>query len=224
MSDHESDSDCTIEPEEVVEEEVVEPEPPKKTKSKAKPRAKPVKKIKPSKREYEEGDDEASPEEEAPKKRRGRPALSKEEKLAKQVIKTEKVIYMIPDEKKGGYKKCKPELGVRAIKKMELQAEKEKAEVALGKALVQTKKGAIDKRSSTKRTPAQIAATAKLVEANRLRREAAGKLKEAEKKEKVVNKKIEQKEIVKAAVREVVSEPYYEPKPIAPDPYGGLQF
>ena len=80
--------------------------------------------------------------EEAPKKRRGRPALSKEEKLAKQVIKTEKVIYMIPDEKKGGYKKCKPELGVRAIKKMELQAEKEKAEVALGKALVQTKKGA----------------------------------------------------------------------------------
>ena len=62
MSDHESDSDCTIEPEEVVvEEKVVEPEPQKKTKSKAKP----VKKIKPDKQEYD-GEDGASPEEEAP--------------------------------------------------------------------------------------------------------------------------------------------------------------
>lgn len=227
MSDHESDSDCTIEPEEVVvEENVVEPEPPKKTK--AKPRAKPVKKIKPDKQEYD-GEDEASPEEETPKKKpRGRPKKPEIEKAAKQVVVKEKVIYMVPNEKKeGSFKKIKnPTLGVRAMKKLELEAEKEKKELELGKALVVTKKGKIDKRSTT-RTPAQIAATARLVEANKLRREAAGKLKAAEKKEEAVNKKIEQKEIVKESLREVISEPepYYKPKePIAPDPYGGLQF
>ena len=186
---------------------------PKKTKSKTKS------KPKPDKREYEEGDDDAA--EELPKKRRGRPALSKEEKLAKQVITKEKIIYMIPDEKKGGFKKVKPELGVRDLKKLELQAEKEKKEVELGRHLLSRKNGKIDKRSSTKRTPAQIEATKRMLEANKAKREAAGKMKEAN----AIVKKAEKKEEMKSAIREVVSEPYYTPKDVTPpDPYANMKF
>jgi hypothetical protein len=186
MSDHESDSDETIEPEsepEPEQEQIEEPEPTKKP--------------------------------------RGRPRQSDAEKAAKKVIVKEKTIYMVPDEKKeGAFKKVKnPELGVREMKKLELQAAKERKEAELGKALLSRKNGKIDKRSSTARTPAQIAATQRMLEANKMKRAAAGKLKEVEKRERV----IEKKEVMKEAIREVVSEPFYEPKP-PPTPYDNLKF
>ena len=137
------------------------------------------------------------------KKQRGRPKKPIEEKLAKQIITKEKIIYMVQNDK-GDYEKIKkPKFTARELKKMELEKEKEKKEIELGKKLIQKKNGKIDKRSigGNTRTPAQIEATKRLVEANKKRRA-----------EKDDYKKKEVKSIVKESVREVVSEPFYVPK------------
>jgi len=136
------------------------------------------------------------------------PTRKKAEPKQKTIIK-EKVIYMIPD-KAGGYKKVKnPELTKRDLVRIEREKEIEEKEKELGKRLLAKKNGKLDKRSvgGKTRSPAQIAATKKLLEANKIRREANKKIKDHEKKETT-------KKLVKESVREVVSEPFYEPKHI----------
>lgn len=216
MSDNESSSsDETIEPVSptkvnVLEEEYdyVVNEKPKKTK-------KTKDKIKLSKEEKNEIDDYNSSygvEPQYKKKPRGRPKKPVEEKLAKQVITKEKIIYMVQNDK-GEFEKAKnPKITARELKKIELQKEKERKEIELGKTLQTRKNGKIDNRSAKVRTPAQIEATKKMLEANKKRRE-----------EKNTYKKAEDKQIIKDSVREVVNEPFYEPpKPL--NPYKNLIF
>ena len=146
------------------------------------------------------------------KKPKGRPKKPIEEKLAKQVITKEKIIYMVQNEK-GEYEKAKnPKLTARELKKMELEKEKERKEIELGKKLQTRKNGKIDNRSAKQRTPAQIEATKKLVEANKKRREEKNKFQKEEKKQ-----------IIKESVREVVNEPFYQP-PKPPNPYDNMKF
>ena len=146
------------------------------------------------------------------KKPKGRPKKPLEEKLAKQVITKEKIIYMVQNEK-GEYEKAKnPKLTARELKKMELEKEKERKEIELGKKLQTRKNGKIDNRSAKQRTPAQIEATKKLVEANKKRKEEKNKFQKEEKKQ-----------IIKESVREVVNEPFYQP-PKPPNPYDNLKF
>jgi|TARA_R110001592_G_scaffold95449_4_gene275000 hypothetical protein len=142
---------------------------------------------------------------EVKKKPKGRPPKSIEEKLAKQVIVKEKIIYMVQNEK-GDYEKAKnPKITVKELKKIELNKHKEQKEIELGKTLQTRKNGKIDNRSAKVRTPAQIEATRKLVESNKKRREE--KTEHKEKQDKTILK-----ETVKDSVREVVNEPFYEPK------------
>tara|TARA_R100001463_G_scaffold51255_2_gene101838 strand:+ start:3802 stop:4395 length:594 start_codon:yes stop_codon:yes gene_type:complete len=185
MSDTESDESLDLENESkvVIEDEEEDDEEEVKYKIKAKKKSKPIP---------------------IPKKK-GRPAKPLEEKLAKQVITKEKVIYMVQNEN-GEYEKMKkPKFTARELKKMELEKEKEKKELELGKKLIQRKNGKIDKRSigGKTRTLAQIEATRRLVEANKKRR--------AEKQD---HKNKEVKNMIKDSVKEVVSEPavFYEPK------------
>ena len=114
---------------------------------------------------------------------------------------------------KGEFEKAKnPKITARELKKIELQKEKERKEIELGKTLQTRKNGKIDNRSAKVRTPAQIEATKKMLEANKKRRE-----------EKNTYKKAEDKQIIKDSVREVVNEPFYEPpKPL--NPYKNLIF
>tara|TARA_B110000259_G_C13991535_1_gene392706 strand:- start:472 stop:1068 length:597 start_codon:yes stop_codon:yes gene_type:complete len=142
---------------------------------------------------------------EVKKKPKGRPPKSLEEKLAKQVIVKEKIIYMVQNDK-GDYEKAKnPKITVKELKKIELNKHKEQKEIELGKTLQTRKNGKIDNRSAKVRTPAQIEATRKLVESNKKRREE--KTEHKEKQDKTILK-----ETVKDSVREVVNEPFYEPK------------
>ena len=209
IDDNGSDSDETIEPEDdnmVVEEIAVEP-------VKEEIAVEPVK---------EEIAVEPVKEEVKPKsKKMGRPPKSLEEKLAKRVVVKEKIIYMIQDENGQFQRLNKSKITNKDVKQFDLKKEKEKQELELGKLLITRKNGKVDKRSSqTKRTPAQIEATRKLVELNKKKRED----KKAEKK---IEKKIETKEIVKESVREVVSEPFYKPQPAQAkpaNPYEGLRF
>jgi hypothetical protein len=100
----ESDSDATIEPEEEVIKEVIKEAEP----------VEPVKKV-------------------VKKKQVGRPAKPLEEKLAKQVVVKEKIIYMVQNDK-GEFEKAKnPKMTARDLKKIELQKEKEAKEIELGK-------------------------------------------------------------------------------------------
>lgn len=196
MSDSESDS--SIEPIEEEKENIKIPSTKKKERK--------IKKI------IYETDDEVEEvvEEKVVKKA---PTRKKTEPKQKTIIK-EKVVYMIPT-KDGGYKKVKnPELTKRDLVRIEREKELEEKEKELGKRLLAKKNGKLDKRSvgGKTRSPAQIAATKKLLEANRIRREANKKIKDHEKKEST-------KKLVKESVREVVSEPFYEPKHIKePEP------
>ena len=123
---------------------------------------------------------------------------------------------MVQNEK-GDYEKVKnTKMTARDLKKIDLQKEKEKKELELGKKLLTKKNGKLDVRSSMKRTPAQIEATRKMVEANKLRRAEKSKATKKENKEIV-------KESVKESVKEVLAEPFYEPaKPV--DPYANMIF
>lgn len=143
-------------------------------------------------------------------KPRGRPKKPLEERLAKQVVIKEKIIYMLQNDK-GEFEKAKnPKITMKELKKIELNKQKELKEVELGKTLQTRKNGKIDNRSAKVRTPAQIEATRRLVEANKKR-----------KADKDIYKKSQSKEIIKESVREVVNEPFYEPpKPQPPvNPY-----
>ncbi len=150
------------------------------------------------------------------KKKQGRPSKPLAEKLAKQVVVKEKIIYMVQNDK-GEFEKAKnPKMTARDLKKIELQKEKEAKEIELGKKLLAKKNGKIDNRSVKQRTPAQIEATKRMVEANKKRREEKKNQKQQD------NKKIV-KESVKESVKEVLQEPFYEPpKPV--DPYANMIF
>ena len=148
----------------------------------------------------------------------GRPEKSLEEKLAKKTIIKEKVIYMIPDEN-GGFKEQKnKQLTARDLKRIEDKKKVEEMEKELGKKLIQKKNGKVDKRSigGRTRTPAQIEATKKMLEANKNRRAAEKELKD-------VKKTTKNKEIVKEALEEVIYKPSKKPEP-KPSPYDNLKF
>ena len=149
----------------------------------------------------------------------GRPEKSLEEKLAKKTIIKEKVIYMIPDEN-GGFKEQKnKQLTARDLKRIEDKKKVEEMEKELGKKLIQKKNGKVDKRSigGRTRTPAQIEATKKMLEANKKRRAAERELKD-------VKKTTKNKEIVKEALEEVIYKPSKKPEPKPPSPYDNLKF
>jgi ParB-like chromosome segregation protein Spo0J len=165
------------------------------------------------------------------KKKMGRPRLTEQEKLAKRVIVKEKVIYMVQNAD-GDFEKVKrPILSKTELKKAEREKARVDQEVELGKKLAARKNGVVDKRSANKRTAAQIAATQRMVSANKARKAA----RDAEKEAKT-------KKIVKESLKEVVSEPveptpppekpFYEPKPTAApaappvkdDPYKNMIF
>jgi len=193
-----NDSDETIEPtDDVIEEKVEEVEKPVEVKE---DKPAPVKKV---------------------KKKMGRPPKPLEEKLAKQVVVKEKIIYMVQNTD-GSFEKVKnPKLTVTDVKKANLKKKKEMKEIELGKVLQTRKNGKVDKRSENKRTPAQIAATERMIAANKKKREAKNQQKKKETKEIV-------KETVKESVREVVQEPFYKPKEVVTpkpvDPYENLIF
>ena len=152
------------------------------------------------------------------KKPKGRPPKPLEEKLAKQTIVKEKIIYMIPNEN-GGYDKVKnKQLTARDIKKIEEEKKITEMEKELGKKLLRKSNGKLDKRSigEKTRTPAQIEATKKMLAANEKRRAAQRELKDLKKENKT-------KEIVKQSLEEVIYKP--SPKPdIKPDPYANIRF
>jgi hypothetical protein len=199
-SDDDNDSDDTIEPQETVVEEI---------------------KLKNNKKiiENEAQDEELlSP----VKKKKGRPAKTEqeklEEKLSKKTIIKEKIVYMIPDES-GGYKQVKnKQLTARDLKKIEERKKAEQMELELGKKLLRTKSGKVDKRSigARTRTEAQIEATKKMLEANKKRRQAQKELKDLKKENKT-------KEIVKQSLEEVIYKPSKKPEP-KPSPYDNLKF
>ena len=151
-------------------------------------------------------------------KKKGRPPKPIEEKLAKKTIIKEKLIYMIPDDN-GGYKEVKnKQLTARDMKKIEEKKKADQMEIELGKKLLRTKTGKVDKRSigEKTRTPAQIAATKAMLEANVKRRAAQKELKELKKETKT-------KAVVKEALNEVIYKP--SPKPeIKVNPYDSIRF
>ena len=164
------------------------------------------------------------------KKKMGRPRLTEQEKMAKRVVVKEKIIYMVQNAD-GDFEKVKrPILSKTELKKAEREKARVDQEVELGKKLAARKNGVVDKRSANKRTAAQIAATQRMVSANKARKAA----RDAEKEAKT-------KKIVKESLKEVVSEPvepppppekpFYEPKPTAApaapvkeDPYKNMVF
>ena len=199
-SDDDNDSDDTIEPQETVIEEI---------------------KLKNNKKIIQ---DEVQDEEllSPVKKKKGRPAKTEheklEEKLSKKTIIKEKIVYMIPDES-GGYKQVKnKQLTARDLKKIEERKKAEQMELELGKKLLRTKNGKVDKRSigEKTRTPAQIAATKAMLAANEKRRAAQKELKD-------MKKEIKTKEVVKEALNEVIYKPSKKPEP-KPSPYDNLKF
>jgi len=139
-----------------------------------------------------------------PEKKKGRPPKPIEEKLAKQVIKKEKIIYVIQGEDGKMIRKDPNKMGVRDLKKLKIEDEAQKAELEYGKKLSRLKNGKA--KIPKQRTEAQKRATEKMLEANRLRR--AGKKSEAKQE-----RKEEIKEVVKESVKEVVQEPAIEKPP-----------
>ena len=139
-----------------------------------------------------------------PEKKKGRPPKPIEEKLAKQVIKKEKIIYVIQGEDGKMIRKDPNKMGVRDLKKLKIEDEAQKAELEYGKKLGRLKNGKA--KIPKPRTEAQKRATEKMLEANRLRR--AGKKSEAKQE-----RKEEIKEVVKESVKEVVQEPAIEKPP-----------
>lgn len=151
-------------------------------------------------------------------KEQGKPVKElKPKRHTKEIIKTEKIIYMIPDNN-GGYTEVKnpPKLSKKDIQKHENEIEVQKQEELIGKKLVRKKNGAADKRSTnTKavRTPAQIAASQKLVALNKKKREDKEKSKMENIKEEitetiidVVSKPIQKIKEERKARRPVITE------------------
>lgn len=137
---------------------------------------------------------------------------TKPTKHTKEIIKTEKIIYMIPDNS-GGYKEVKnpPKLTKKDIKRHENELEVQKQEELIGRKLIRKKNGTTDKRSSnTKavRSPAQIAASKKLVEMNIKRKEDRLNQKKQMEKVKLEN----MKEEITDTIIDVVSKPIQQVK------------
>lgn len=133
------------------------------------------------------------------KPKRGRPKT-------KEIIKTEKIIYMIPNSETGEYEKVTnpPKLSARDLKKIEKEKKAQEQEKELGKKLTRKKNGDVDKRSvrtlTNGRSEKQIEATKRMLEANKKKREQQLKTKEQKQTE------IMKKEINNTIV-EVVSQP-----------------
>ena len=146
-------------------------------------------------------------------KEQGKPVKeTKPTKHTKEIIKTEKIIYMIPDNS-GGYKEVKnpPKLTKKDIKRHENELEVQKQEELIGRKLIRKKNGTADKRSSnTKaiRSPAQIAASKKLVEMNIKRKEDRLNQKKQMEKVKLEN----MKEEITDTIIDVVSKPIQQVK------------
>ena len=146
-------------------------------------------------------------------KEQGKPVKEMKPKThTKEVIKTEKIIYMIQDNN-GGFKEVKnpPKLTKKDIKRHENELEVQKQEELIGRKLIRKKNGTADKRSSnTKavRSPAQIAASKKLVEMNIKRKEDRLNQKKQMEKVKLEN----MKEEITDTIIDVVSKPIQQVK------------
>ena len=146
-------------------------------------------------------------------KEQGKPVKEmKPKQHTKEIIKTEKIIYMIPDNN-GGYKEVKnpPKITKKDIKKHENELEVQKQEELIGKKLIRKKNGTADKRSTnTKaiRTPAQIEASKRLVELNKKRKEDRLNQKKQMEKVKLEN----MKEEITDTIIDVVSKPIQQVK------------
>ena len=146
-------------------------------------------------------------------KEQGKPVKETKPKThTKEVIKTEKIIYMIQDNN-GEFKEVKnpPKLTKKDIKKHENELEVQKQEELLGRKLIRKKNGTADKRSSNikaVRTPAQIEASKKLVELNKKRKEDRLKQKELKEKSKMEDMKDE----ITDTIINVVSKPIQQVK------------
>tara|TARA_Y100000004_G_scaffold197271_1_gene270795 strand:- start:3687 stop:4505 length:819 start_codon:yes stop_codon:yes gene_type:complete len=114
---------------------------------------------------------------------------------------TEKIIYMVENDKGEFVEHKNKPLSKKELKKLENQQKTQAIEKEIGKKLFQKKNGEVDMRSKNKRTPAQIEASKKLVEYNRLKREKQ----KAEKEKQLKN-------TVQEAVVDVVTKPMTEVK------------
>ena len=143
----------------------------------------------------------------APPKRKGRPPKPIEEKLAKQVITKEKVIYMIPDNN-GGYTEYKnpPKLTKKDMKKIENEKKFKEEQEQIGKKLLQKRNGTTDKRSLPKKEPTQkqIEARKRFVEMNKKRAEDRRK-KKNEDLERIVHNSVV--EVVKTPASQIQKKP-----------------
>jgi hypothetical protein len=149
-----------------------------------------------------------------PKKSKGRPKKPLEEKLAKQIITKEKIIYMIPDDS-GGYTEFKnPKLTKKDMKKIENEKLFKKEQEEIGRKLIQKRNGALDKRSLPKKEPTQKQIDARLnfVENNRKRAEERRKLKN-EDLTKIVHNTIV--DVVKTPANQIQKKPVSTPTPIS---------
>ena len=131
-------------------------------------------------------------------KKKGRPPMPVEEKLAKKVVKKERIVYVIQDSDGNLVRKDPAKLGVRDLRKLKIEDEAQKTEIEYGKKLARLKSG--KPKIPKPRTEAQKAATEKMLEANRLRRAGKKSVEKTERKEEI-------KEVVKESVKEVVQEP-----------------
>ena len=142
-------------------------------------------------------------------KKRGRPKgaqnkapeVVKAVKIPKERVKKPKPVVYVVENDDGSLEeiheskviKEDQKLTKRQTKAIQARELKEETEQRIGKAVKVTKKGTVDNRCVKARTPAQIAATARLVENNRLRR-----LKQTE------FKKQQTQELIKGSVEKVI--------------------
>jgi len=144
------------------------------------------------------------------KKKRGRPSIPIEEKLARQIITKEKVIYMIQDSK-GNYVETDPtKMKKKELKKVQFEKEAQEMEEKLGVALMRNKNGKA--RKPYVMTEARKKAIGAMVENTRRRREERKVQKDKVKVEKVEKQKEVIQEAVDKSIRKVVSQP--APKPV----------
>ena len=153
----------------------------------------------------------------APPKRKGRPPKPIEEKLAKQVIHKEKIVYMIPDNN-GGYTEYKnpPKLTKKDMKKIENEKKFKEEQEQIGKKLLQKRNGTTDKRSLPKKEPTQkqIEARKRFVEMNKKRAEDRRNKKNEDLSRIVHNSVVE---VVKTPASQIQKKP--EPTPIQQPTY-----
>jgi hypothetical protein len=165
--------------------------------------------------EIPEVKEEVKEEPEPPKPKRGRPKKGEEKpkvevktkiKRAPKVV--EKIIYCVPDFENGGYQKVKVKpLNNKELRKLENEIEADETEIREKTKYLRKVDGKIDNRSRKERTPAQIAATKKLVE-SRKKALADKKAQKENDKQKQVK---EQKEIIKESIEEAVVETVAKP-------------